>query len=96
MTTPDERTRALLWTGALLKEVALDHRLPIDMRQQPVVLARHYPTLGDVHHIAIMSAASGFDEPLARPDEIPAWEDGCSRGPLLDSTRVPWPMDPAE
>lgn len=96
MTTPHERTRALLWTGAFLKEVALDHRLPIDLRQQAVVLARHYPTLGDVHHLAVMAGASGFGEPLARPDEVPGWEDGCRHGPLLDSTRLPWPMDPDE
>lgn len=93
MTTPHERTRTLLWTGAFLKELSLDKRLPIDIRQQATILARHYLTVGDVRHLAIMAGSSGFEEPLALPNEVPGWEEGCKLGPLLDSTRLPWPTD---
>lgn len=93
MTTLYERTRALLWTGAFLKDVSLDTRLPIDVRKTATILARHYPTVGDVRHLAILTSDPKLGEPLARPDEVPGWEQSCKHGPLTDATRLPWPTD---
>ena len=48
MTMPHERTRALLWAGGFLIELARDASLPISVRQRAIVIARHFPTIEDV------------------------------------------------
>lgn len=45
MTTPDERTRALVWAGGFLIELARDRSLSLDVRRRAVVIARHFPTI---------------------------------------------------
>lgn len=54
MTMPDERTRALLWAGGFLIELARDDRLPVDVRRSAVAIARHFPTIEQVSAMAIL------------------------------------------
>lgn len=53
MTIPVERTQALLWAGSFLIELARDKRLPVDVRRSAVVIARHFPTIEDITHMAM-------------------------------------------
>ena len=52
MTTPDERTRNLLQTGAFLKELREDKTVPEGVRQEAHRLLRHYPTVHEVRMLA--------------------------------------------
>ncbi|WP_103073997.1 BPSL0761 family protein [Solilutibacter silvestris] len=91
MTMPDERTRALLWAGGFLIELARDNRLPLDIRRHAVVIARHFPTIEDVSALALFRYSSGPAIGLALPDEVPFWAKDCRYGPLSHSTRLAWP-----
>lgn len=93
MTMPDERTRALLWAGGFLIELALDKRLPLDVRRQAVVIARHFPTIEQVSSLALLRDSSGLGIQLALPSEDSSWAEGCRLGPLRNSTRLAWPKD---
>lgn len=88
MTMPDERTRALLWAGGFLIELARDDRLPVDVRRSAVAIARHFPTIEQVSAMAILRHPSGFGLELAPPEETPSWIEGCRHGPLCYSTRL--------
>lgn len=90
MTMPDERTRALLWAGGFLIELARDKRLPVDIRRSAVVIARHFPTIEDVSTMAIFRHSSGLGIGLAPPSECPAWSEDLRYGPLRRSTRLSW------
>lgn len=81
MTLADERTRAVLWAGSFLIQLASDNRLPVDVRRRAVVIARHFPTIEDVTHMAMFTHSSGFGVGLAPPDDV-NWEEGCAYGPL--------------
>jgi hypothetical protein len=48
MTTPAERQRALLQTGAFLKQLAADPRLPEPTRIEARRLLRHFPRRSDL------------------------------------------------
>jgi len=64
MTIPVERTRALLWAGGFLIQLARDKRLPVDVRRSAVIIARHFPTIEDVAHMAMFRQnlpGSGLD-----------------------------------
>lgn len=91
MTTPDERTRSLLWAGGLLIEIAKDERLPIDLRRRAIVIARHFPTIEDVSYLATLRDPTRLGPELESPLETPGWADGCQHGPLKQSTRLQWP-----
>ena len=54
MTTPDERRRTLVQTGAFLKEMRGNRSLPEEVRQEAHRLLRHYPIayLAGHEHIA--------------------------------------------
>ena len=91
MTMPHERTRALLWAGGFLIEVARDESLPIAVRQRAVAIARHFPTIEDVSHMAKFRHPSGLGVGLERPSETAGWAEGCPMGPLRYSTRLAWP-----
>lgn len=91
MTMPEERTRALLWAGGFLIELARDKRLPLDIRQRAVMIARHFPTIEDVSSMAMFRHPSGLGVGLAMPDEACLRSDGCRFGPLTYSTRFDWP-----
>ena len=97
MTMASERTRALMWAGGFLIELARDERLPLEIRQQAVVIARHYPTLEEVHGMALFRHhPSGLGLELADPLEDRSWEDQCRFGPLRYSTKLAWPETSAE
>ena len=89
MTMPTERTRALLWAGGFLIELARDKRLPVEVRRRAVVIARHFPTKEDVTDLAFLQPIEAGG-PLAPPDEV-AWKDDCKYGPLLHGSRFGWP-----
>lgn len=92
MTIASERTRALMWVGGFLIELARDERLPLEIRQRAVVIARHYPTLEQVHGMALFRhQPSGLGLELADPIEDTRWEAQCRFGPLRNSTRLAWP-----
>ena len=91
MTIPHERTRAMLWAGGFLIELAQDTSLPIAVRRRAVVIARHFPTIEDVSTMALFRHSSGLGLGLASPSETPSWADDCRYGPLRYSTRLVWP-----
>lgn len=90
MTMPDERTRALLWGGSFLIKVARDKSLPLELRRQAVVIARHFPTIGDVGNMATPQYTALFGSPLAHPSEVD-WRNEGDPGPLTYFTRLGWP-----
>ena len=55
MTTPDERTRAIVRTKAFLQELQVKHAVPEDVREAARALLRHYPTSGQIElaHMAL-------------------------------------------
>lgn len=58
MTTPRERTRALIWTREFLRELAHGEASklpPEELRAQSRALLRHFPLTGDIHlaHLAL-------------------------------------------
>lgn len=93
MTTPDERTRSLLWAGSFLIELAQDKTLPLRVRRSAVVIARHFPTIEQVGQMASFQDPSRFGIGLAPPGEV-AWEGEWPLGPLRYSTRLAWPSEP--
>ena len=93
MTMPDERTRALLWAGAFLMEVARDKSLPLHVRRRAVVIARHFPTIEDIASMALTQQAAFLGPMLVSPAEIPADTELGRFGPLRYSTRLAWPEE---
>lgn len=93
MTMPDERTRALLWTGGFLIELAKDDKLPVAIRRRAVVIARHFPTIEDISTMAVFRHPFGLGLVLAPPCEVPSWSNDCRFGALRHSTRLEWPGD---
>lgn len=91
MTMPDERTRALLWAGGFLIELARNESLPLAIRQRSVTIARHFPTIEDVSSMALFRHSSGLGLGLAAPNEVPLRAGDCQFGPLRHSTRLEWP-----
>lgn len=75
MTTPEESTRHLYQAGAFLVELALDERLPIEVRREAARLARHYPTPGCA--LALTPSVVGF---LSWPET--SWLENYRHGPL--------------
>ncbi len=94
MTMPYERTRALLSAGGFLIELARDPRLPLDVRQRAVVIARHFPTFEWVAFQARLQHAAGLGEGLASPDAADGWQAHCRYGALRDATRLKLPAPP--
>jgi hypothetical protein len=92
MTLPVERTRALLQAGSFLIQLAQDDSLPVEVRKRAVVIARHFPTVEDVSHMAMFRHSSGFGVGLANPCEI-EWAEGYPSGPLRYSTKFDWPEE---
>ncbi|WP_395734842.1 BPSL0761 family protein [Prosthecobacter sp.] len=94
MTTPHERTRALLWAGGFLIELARDTSLPISVRQRAIVIARHFPTIEDVSTLSEAGRSSGSECGLTPLSETPIDSDDLQFGPLRYSTRLEWPEVP--
>lgn len=93
MTTPKERTRALVWAGGFLIELARDESLPLAVRHRAVVIARHFPTVEDVSAMALFRHPTGLGMGLDEPNEESSvfTENRC--GPLRYSTRLAWPEE---
>lgn len=55
MTTPDERTRALVQTKQFLQGLQTQDAVPPDVREAARALLRHYPTLAQIElaHMAL-------------------------------------------
>lgn len=92
MTMPDERTRAMIWAGGFLIELARDESLPLHVRRSAVVIARHFPTIKTVATMSLFRHSSGLGMGLAAPNEV-EWADGCPLGPLRHTTRLAWPQE---
>lgn len=86
MTTPNERARALIWAGGFLIQLSQDKRLPIDVRNSAVAIARHFPTARDVSLAGLHTAALNVE--LASPSDIAAWAEEYPLGLLHESTRL--------
>lgn len=93
MTLPYERTRALLWAGGFLIELARDDSLPLAVRRRAVFIARHFPTIEDVSVMALLRYPIGHGVALAPSDEVDVGNEGGRFGPLRYSTRLAWPDD---
>ncbi len=89
MTMPDERSRALVWAGGFLIELARDKSLPLQTRRRAVSIARHFPTIEQLESMAVSDPLVG----LAPPPSNPSWLEDCKFGPLRYSTRLEWPHD---
>lgn len=90
---PTERTRALVWAGGFLIELARDRALPLDVRKRAVVIARHFPTIEDISAMALLRYPIGHQTALTSPDEINVETEGGRFGPLRYSTRLAWPEE---
>lgn len=91
MTMPDERTRALLWAGSLLVDIARNETLPVPLRRRAVTIARHFPTIEDVSWLAGSLRESVLSIQLASPEQALPEERDWNFNPLRDSTRLEWP-----
>ncbi|MEB1903054.1 BPSL0761 family protein [Xanthomonas campestris pv. campestris] len=76
MTTPEESTRHLFQAGAFLVELALDERLPIEVRREAARLTRHYPT----PECSLAVTPSVIGNFLPEPE--PGCFEGYRHGPL--------------
>ncbi|WP_295968062.1 BPSL0761 family protein [uncultured Xanthomonas sp.] len=76
MTTPEESTRNLYQAGAFLVELALDERLPVEVRREAARLTRHYPTPGCA--LAVIPSDIGH----FLPQLDPGWVESYRYGPL--------------
>lgn len=90
---PDERSRALVWAGGFLVELARDKTLPLVVRQRAVTIARHFPTIEQVEQWAstVESSSTSFGLQLGNPRAHPEWVNSCPEGPLTFGTRLSWP-----
>ncbi|HEY4093581.1 MAG TPA: BPSL0761 family protein [Luteibacter sp.] len=86
MTTPSERARALVWAGGLLVELAQDKRLPVDVRNSAIAIARHFPTVRDVSLAGLHSVALSLE--VQSSGDIAAWSAEYPLGLLRESTHL--------
>lgn len=82
MSTTEERVRSVVQAGALLLEVALDKRLPVEVRRDAVRLVRHYPTVSSLSLVFGGSVISCKEAVLAID---PEWTSSYAHGPLTES-----------
>ena len=91
MTMPDERTRALLWAGGFLVDIAQDESLPLPLRRRAVTIARHFPTIEDVSWIVECLRDSVLSIGMASPESALPEEGDRDFIPLRHATRLRWP-----
>lgn len=91
MSTTDERARALVWAGGLLIQISRDKSLPLALRRQATVIARHFPTVEEID--CLISRTEFFPENLNPPGpaELEEWTTQMKQGPLAAGTRLSWP-----
>lgn len=80
MTTPSERTRNLVQTGAFLKELRFDDSLPKSIRVEALRLLRHYPTVSELVLLAQLGE-SELSLRLLDPHIDPVWHKKYRFGP---------------
>ena len=91
MTIPKERTESLLQAGGFLIELARDKTLPLPVRQRAAAIARHFPTMEDLNHMAAPAGPLDLSPPISAPDPELDPANYGEFGPLRYSTRVAWP-----
>lgn len=91
MSTLEEKTRALVWAGGFLVEVARDESLPLAVRRRAVTIARHFPTGGEAVLEANLALSRTSDSNLICHDQQRSWANDCKHGPLTYDTRLAWP-----
>jgi hypothetical protein len=72
VTTPEERTRAVVQTRELLRELttpSLTPRVPVAIREEARRLLRHYPSAGDMS-LAHSALPTWFGEPPANAGNV--------------------------
>lgn len=69
MTTPAERTRALMQTRRLLETLTTAQDVPERVREEAVRLLRHYPDAGDVALLHAMTPEF-YDRPSATEPKL--------------------------
>lgn len=81
MTMANERSRALVWAGDFMIELAKDKSLPLATGQHAVQIARHFPTIEQVSSIANPGPLTcvGLEDPRAHPE----WANDCRLGPFV-------------
>lgn len=97
MTMPDERTRALVWAGAFLVELARNKTLPYEVRRTAVFVARHYPTLADIVFMGFADTLRPFVTPMLEypaHDAITEWLKEFPHGGLTSITHLTFPPEP--
>lgn len=75
MSTPTERQRTLLQTGAFLKDLAADAELPSSVRTEARRLLRHFPRRSDLPFLAAVAAL-----PPPSAEDQAEWLRGYTRG----------------
>ena len=93
MTTPLERSRAVLWAGSLLIALNGDRRVPMPYRQMATAIARHFPTVEDVAHAATLSLLRDAGGMFEHPRDCGNWQDTCPGSSLTHHTRLNWPSE---
>lgn len=93
MTTPLERSRAVLWAGSLLIALNGDRRVPMPYRQMATAIARHFPTVEDVAHAATLSLLRDAGGMFEHPRDCGNWQDTCPGSSLTHNTRLNWPSE---
>jgi hypothetical protein len=87
VTTPAERTRALLEAGSFLIQIARSKDLPLEVRQRAVAIARHFPCAEDV------AALANPDHQLSPKLETLNLHEVSAGRYLTHATRLSWPTD---
>lgn len=91
MSTVEEKARALVCAGGLLIEIARDESLPVAIRRRAVVIARHFPTAGEVVLEANLALRGAGQAPLVTTEQQASWFKDCRHGALTYGTRLDWP-----
>ncbi|MEG3191609.1 BPSL0761 family protein [Lysobacter sp. D1-1-M9] len=92
---PDERTRALVWAGGFLIEIARDKSLPVALRRRAISIAKHFPTIEQVGAMPAATSPMRIGPGLVDPNAHPEWAKECLHGPLSYQTRFGWPEEPS-
>ena len=79
MTTPAERTRALVQAGAFLKSLRADQSLPRPLRAEANRLLRHFPTVSDLRRMA-SHQVQGVESGSLTAEMIADWLRGHTLG----------------
>ena len=90
MSTTEERARALVWAGGFLVQISRNRSLPLELRRQATVIARHFPTIEDVGRPKQVDLLVPGVGRLSQRD-LETWCIDLEHGPLMETTRLGWP-----